>query len=297
MSKINLNKNIGKFLFVAIIAGGIAFANYNERIKQTQNKPEITAEASFEDLRSEKQKELDKIQEDKKDLETKAEIIKKEKEILDLKEGLKDPQPAPVMETKKELVVAQEAQKDDKAELPKDEPKAIATPVSSIPARVFTLNDGKKITGQEILNIVKSNPNGLKLWQAFFDKFGVEVADTSAISLYYENGTLKSDSVGVCNLKYARNGDYRDCVFADINSAGMDAGLKQINTFYQRYRIAKLGGVSCEPSNSRDITDPCTAQQVEWLKNVDNNIKIALDIYEESGNFLAWYGYKRAFNV
>ena len=294
MSKITLNKNTTIIICIVGAIAMLAFANYSEQTKQVQNKPAITAEASFEDLRSEKQKELDKIKSDKEDLDKKAEIVKKEKEILDLKEGLKADQPVQAVETKSELVV--EPVKDDKTELSKEEPKPVVQATSSIPGRTFYLNNGKAITGQEILNMVKANPNGLKLWQAFFDKFGLEVADTSAISLYYENGTLKTDSVGVCNLKYAKNGDYRDCVFADINSAGMDTGLKQINTFYQRYRISKLGGVSCEPSNSRDITDSCTAQQVEWLKNVENNIKIALDIYQESGNFNAWYGYKRAFN-
>ena len=172
----------------------------------------------------------------------------------------------------------------------KEDPKP-----TTVATRSFRMNDGTYKTGQELLDYGHSDPNAKKLWQAFFDRYGQEVADTALITLFYENGTFKPDTVGVCSFKYQVNGDYRNCVYADMNTEGMDAGLKQINTYYQRYRIAKLGGEACEPSNSRDITDPCTASHVQWLKNVDNNIMIALDIYAEQG-FIPWIGYKRAFN-
>jgi hypothetical protein len=166
-------------------------------------------------------------------------------------------------------------------------------PENNISTKLFKLNSGKKVTGKYLLDIVKSNANGLKLWQAFFDKYGQVVADTAGISLFYENGTMKVDSVGVCSKKYMIGGDYRNCNYADLNSAGFDAGLKQINTFYQRKRIEKLSGIKCTIGNSRDRKDPCTAQYIAWLINPDNNIAIALDIYSEQG-FCPWYGARRS---
>jgi hypothetical protein len=166
---------------------------------------------------------------------------------------------------------------------------------TSIAQRSFRLNSGRYVKGQYILNIVKGNPNGLKLWNAFNSEFGATVADTAAISLYYENGTLKTDTVGVCNPIHQIGGDYRNCAYADMNSAGMDVGLKQINTFYQAKRITKLGGEPCTFRDSKDRNDPCNQKKIAWLFNVDNNIKIALDIYREQG-FRPWYGYRRAFN-
>lgn len=177
---------------------------------------------------------------------------------------------------------------------PKPVVQAKASP--NIETRQFRLNSGKYVTGKFILDIVKGNPNGLKLWQAFNDKYGQVIADTAGISLFYENGSLKVDSVGVCSKKYMIGGDYRNCNYADLNSAGFDAGLKQINTFYQRKRIEKLSGIKCQIVNSKDRKDSCTAQYIGWLINPDNNIKIALDIYSEQG-FTPWYGYKRAFKI
>jgi hypothetical protein len=172
--------------------------------------------------------------------------------------------------------------------------KNINKETSAVAQRSFFMNNGSYKTGQELLDYGYSNPNAQKLWNAFNQKYGVEIADIAIITLFYENGTFLEITTGVCSLQYQINGDYRNCVYADINSAGMDAGLMQVNTWYQRYRIAKLGGPSCEPRNSRDITDPCTASQVQWLHNVHNNIMIALDIYAEQG-FTPWVGYKRAF--
>lgn len=184
---------------------------------------------------------------------------------------------------------------DDRTELPKEEVKAEPAKIkaTSITDKSFKLNSGKFVKGSEILSWVKNNPNGLKLWQAFNDKHGVEVADKAGISLFYENGTFKPDSIGVCSAKYMIGGDYRNCNYADLNTAGLDVGLKQINTFYQAQRITKLGGESCTFGDSRDRNDPCNQKKLNWLLNVDNNIKIALDIYAEQG-FSPWYGAKRA---
>jgi hypothetical protein len=192
---------------------------------------------------------------------------------------------------------------DDKTELPKEELKPepkVEVAVASSPAkasttteRSFKLNSGKYVKGSEILSWVKANPNGLKLWQAFNNKHGVEIADKAGISLFYENGTFKPDSIGVCSAKHMIGGDYRNCNYADLNSAGLDVGLKQINTFYQANRITKLGGEACTFGDSRDRNDPCNQKKLNWLLNVENNIKIALDIYSEQG-FSPWYGAKRA---
>jgi hypothetical protein len=283
--------NIAQALIFISLLGLIILGSSHSQPKQ----PSQIAEASFEDLRADKQKEIEKLDEDKKKLETKTQINDLEKQQADLElkkltlqEGLKAKGQEPTINTLAGVIatlaptITLEAQK---------------TPVitaSKIPERKFRLNSGKFITGQKILDMVKGNPNGLKLWQAFNHKFGTEIADTAAISLYYENGTMKVDSIGVCNRKYMIKGDYRNCTYADMNSAGMDVGLKQINTFYQRKRIAKLSGINCKIGNSRDRKDPCTAQLITWLINPDNNILIAIDIYQEQG-FTPWYGWKRAF--
>lgn len=279
-----------KFITIILIIVGLYLyfqqtASYKEEVMAN---PEVNFQAQLEDLQAEKQKTETLIQ--ATELKVKAEEL---------------------MQSAEELEKAVDESKKEEEESPKanDLASTITNIVSKVeietpqpeqpqPSRVsemtFTLYSGKTQKGDEIIQYVKSNPNGLKLWQAFFDKHGQEVADTAAVSLFFENGTLWEKTTGVCNRKYQINGDYRNCNYADINSAGMDAGLKQINTFYQRYRIAKLGGPKCEPKNSRDITDPCTKSQVDWLHNVDNNIKISLDIYSESG-FSPWYGYKKAF--
>ena len=187
-----------------------------------------------------------------------------------------------------------------KVEAPKEEIKIEQKAVvsNSIRDRNYRLNNGKYMSGHQILEYIKGNANGLKLWNAFNNEFGETVADTAGISLFYENGSLKSDSVGVCNYIHWIGGDYRNCAYADMNSAGMDVGLKQVNSFYQSTRITKLGGESlaCYFRDSRDRNDPCNQKKIEWLINVDNNIAISLDIYREQRNFNAWYGYRRAFS-
>lgn len=176
---------------------------------------------------------------------------------------------------------------------PEPEPQpAPAQKNNNLLARSYQRNNGTWITGNEIVAWIRSNPAGEQLYQAF-SVHGEEVAIKSAITLYYENGTVRADTVGVCSSIHQIGGDYRNCAYADMNTAGMDAGLIQVNTFYQRYRIAKLGGPACEPIASRDRQDICTALQVQWLQNPENNIKIALDIYSESG-FAPWYGAKKA---
>jgi hypothetical protein len=282
-TKTQISKNHIVILFIlSIVIFGFVIPNQTEKPREGQ----INAQASFE-VKTPEDK-LKSLEDEQKALELEKQKILKEKEIAEIDkslEGLKAP--APVV--------------DDKTELPKQQTEVKVEPAkvenSSIPDKDFKLNGGKIIKGQELLNIVKGNENGLKLWQAFYNEFGLEVADTSAISLFYENGSLKVDSVGVCSAKYMIGGDYRNCNYADLNSAGMDAGLKQINTFYQAERITKLGGEACNFGNSRDRQDPCNQKKLAWLLNVDNNIKISLDIYREHKNFHAWYGYKRAFNV
>jgi hypothetical protein len=283
MSKIQINK---KTSIVIAILGILFILGTNGAFTPT---PPEKANAGEIDQKAVIESQQSSLAEEKKKLETQVKIKEIENQKLELEKQKID------LENTISKVEVEEAihiTEVKPAEIIPEKPKE----VSSIPARNFKLNSGKLITGQAILDMVKGNPNGLKLWQAFNDKFGTEVADTAAISLYYENGTLKTDSIGVCTAKYMIGGDYRNCNYADMNSAGLDVGLKQINTFYQAKRITKLGGEACSFGDSRDRNDPCNQKKLAWLLNVDNNIKIAIDIYQEQGNFDAWYGYKRAFN-
>ena len=155
----SINKNQAIIICIVGAIAMLAFANYAEQTKTSQNKPTITAEASFEDLRSEKQKELDQIKSDKKDLDKKAEITKKKLEILDLEEGLKEPQPVQAVETKKELVEPVKAiiatvanfVKDDKTELPKSAWTPFVEFASQNPWRGKTFPEGNH------LQIAKAN--------------------------------------------------------------------------------------------------------------------------------------------
>ncbi len=226
---------------------------------------------------------LQLIQEEEKNvLETKVQITKASAELEEL-----------IEDDKTEI---------DPAEVKKETPKTVATsakvaqvqPVkSSVLNRSYRRNNGTYITGNKIKEYVIGNPNGRKFYEAFKNEFGEEIGNKAVITIYYENGTLWEKTVGVCSSKYQIGGDYRNCNYADINSAGMDVGLKQINTFYQRDRIAKLGGPKCTHGNSRDRSDACNQKQIEWLHNLDNNLKISIDIYREQG-FGPWYGAKRA---
>ncbi len=203
----------------------------------------------------------------------------------------------PIIETKSNWVENNLIKKEEEPESKPVEIDIIKNDETSpIQNLTFTLNNGKKVSGKELIDEVKANPNGNKLYQAFLEKHGVVVADISAITLKYENGTYWEKTTGVCSKKYQIGGDYRNCNYADLNSAGLDAGLKQINTYYQKARIEKLSGIKCDmgKSQSKDRANECNQKLVEWLHNVDNNITIALDLYEESG-FGPWYGCKRAF--
>lgn len=186
-------------------------------------------------------------------------------------------------------VQAQEATVDSDVKTNKD-----SMTDSETKARLFKLYNGEFVAGSVLIEKGKNNPNALKLWQAFADRFGADIADIAIISLYYENSTYNTNTVGVCNPIHQINGDYRNCVYADLNSAGMDVGLKQINTFYQAERITKLGGQACNFIDSKDRRDPCNQKKIEWLLDINNNIKISLDIYQEQG-FKPWYGYQKAF--
>lgn len=165
---------------------------------------------------------------------------------------------------------------------------------SETKSRLFKLYSGEHVPGSVLIEKGKSNPNALKLWQAFADRFGADIADIAIISLYYENSSYDTTTVGVCNPIHQINGNYKNCVYADLNTHGMDVGLKQINTFYQAERITKLGGEACNFVDSKDRKDPCNQKKIAWLLDIDNNIKISLDIYAEQG-FMPWYGYRKGF--
>ena len=131
MSKIHLNKNTTIIICIVGAIAMLAFANYSEQTKQTQNKPAITAEASFEDLRSEKQKELDELKKQdeinklkKESKETEIKNLEIQSKIDELETGLKgqglenqtSPQnPVQAIMTAVSNIVKQ----DDPTELPK----------------------------------------------------------------------------------------------------------------------------------------------------------------------------------
>lgn len=235
-------------------------------------------EAQFQEL------ELEQLELEKKQIELKKQIESVDYPDLDFK--IEEPKKSFKVESNPSL----EAKKV-KPVVAKVESKPVQATKTS--QRSFRLNNGKYQKGSEIISYVKSNANGKKFWNAFNKKYGSEVADKIAITLFYENGTLWEKTVGVCSAKYQIGGDYRNCNYADINSNGLDSGLLQINTWYQRKRIAKLGGPSCTPQNSRDRADTCNKKLINWLHNPDNNLKIAMDIYSESG-LSPWYGAKKA---
>jgi hypothetical protein len=172
-----------------------------------------------------------------------------------------------------------------------------------VASQTFTLNSGKKVKGQFIIDLVKNNKDSIRLWNAFNDKFGEEVANTAAISLFYENGRLDPLFRGVCNEWHAENRNTYRCVYADVNTdGGMDAGLKSINVWWHRDKIKEMsnGSITCNLKNketAKSYKIACTKEYVDWLHNIDNSIALAIRIYEESGNsFVQWYGYRRGFN-
>lgn len=149
-----------------------------------------------------------------------------------------------------------------------------------------------KQTGQQLLDRCNSNNNAKAIMQVF--KTESDQAEVlSCFIMSYENWSFKADTVGVCNKKYQIGGDYRNCIFADINSNGMDVGLIQINSYFQSKNgnIAKSGGPDCVPtiSNGRDRSDPCNQEIIEWLSNPSNNAKVALRVWKTQG-ITAWHG-------
>jgi hypothetical protein len=149
---------------------------------------------------------------------------------------------------------------------------------------------GKK-TGQMHLDQCKTTEAGRKFLEAFAE-YGIDNQLIACATLNNENGTHDLFTRGVCNEKYQEGGDYRRCVYADINSAGLDLGLFQINSYYQATRITKLAGqeYACKFTNSRDWSDPCNKLKAEWLFDIDNQILIIKDIYNEQG-FKPWSAY------
>lgn len=196
-----------------------------------------------------------------------------------------------------------------------DEPKVIEKVVIQATEQVtpqpqgvremsFRMNNGTYLTGAQIIDEAMGNANARKLWDQFNLHFGGEIANTAIISLKFENGSYWERTTGVCNQIHWINGDYRDCAYPDMNSAGFDVGIKQINTFYQSgglnepSRIAKLGGPNCRFESkeaSKVRSHPCNQEIMNWLYVPQNNIHIAVDLFADQG-FCPWYGWRRAFN-
>lgn len=86
-NKIQISKSNSKIVVLALIILAIGYFGFYQ--PATKQAPSQIAEASFEDLKAGKQAELEKIEANKLQLEKEAEIIQKEKELLELQEGLK----------------------------------------------------------------------------------------------------------------------------------------------------------------------------------------------------------------
>ena len=146
----------------------------------------------------------------------------------------------------------------------------------------------RTFTYSELEGYCNASANCKQYRQAFTDNFGERVGKMASVKLFFENGSFWERTTGVCSAKYQRNKDHRQCIYADINSAGVDLGVGQVNSFYQRKRIAALGGPNCEHRNSRDMADPCNQRIAEWLYVPENNIKVVISIYRENGGFDRW---------
>lgn len=152
---------------------------------------------------------------------------------------------------------------------------------------------GKNLIGKNLIERCNKDQNVLKLMKRWAEK-GEDFEFFACSVAVYENGSFKTDTVGVCSRKYQINGDYRNCIFADLNSNGMDVGLIQANTFFQSKNgnIKRLGGPDCVPSSTKDRTDPCNVKLIDWLSNVDNNINLSYQVLNTQG-LSAW----SAFNT
>ena len=145
-------------------------------------------------------------------------------------------------------------------------------------------------TGADLVATCNTNANAQDMMSRFTDQDQKVIA---CATMVFENGSFDHLTRGVCNPMYQEGGDYRRCVYADVNSAGLDVGLIQINTYYQQDRIRRLSGITCGFSSmeaSKYFTDPCNQEMYAWLTVPANNITIAVDIHAESG-WQPWYGY------
>jgi hypothetical protein len=258
-----------------IITGGFAIEYTNNNKKETITIPNESKQAMYKPLMVEA--DTEPVEAPKETAET---VIM----------PITDTTPPVVQETAKAV--------SEPAPAKKTETKPATT--SNILTRKFRLNNGKYKTGKELVDYVKGNPNGLKLWTAF-SKYGEEEANKSAITLFYENARIDPLFRGVCTKKYAENGDIYRCVYSNGNpNGGMDSGLISINVWWYRAKIKALAGgkITCNLSSmatARDYKNACTKQYVDAIHDVDTNIELARQIYEESGNsFRQWHGYKRA---
>jgi hypothetical protein len=127
-------KNKNTIFILAFIVTVVAIAGYSNHLKQDQTpKPSIIAEASFEDLRSEKQKELDDLKKQdeinklkKESKETEIKNLEIQSKIDELETGLKgkglENQTSPQNPVKAIMTaVSNIVKQDDPTEIPKSE--------------------------------------------------------------------------------------------------------------------------------------------------------------------------------
>lgn len=155
-----------------------------------------------------------------------------------------------------------------------------------------------KRTGQMHWDICQSNATGRK-FVAAFEEFGADKQVIACVTLNYENGIVGgnyiTDAVSPCWSTNAAQAQARKCTYASDNADGVDAGLFMISTYWQSKNgnIAKLGGPTCKTfQDSKDPKDPCNAQLIPWLHDIDNQIKIVKHIYKNQG-FTPWVAYNK----
>ena len=137
---------------------------------------------------------------------------------------------------------------------------------------------------QVIACVTLNHENGLKDRSRPLFKCAENYTDPGCIYI--------TDAVSPCWSTNGKQASARQCDYASDNSAGVDAGLFMINTWYQRKRITKLSGIDCTPKDTRNPKDTCNAKFIAWLHNLDNQIAIIKDLYRERG-FQPWVAYNK----
>jgi hypothetical protein len=309
MSTINLPKpiktNLNNYILIAIFFGFLVagILTYPSETTPTSHRPtprELKIRAQKEKEEAEKKARIAETEARAYELLEEVEKIKEEKNSDENPNQSNKEVTGPTIKTMSAQVekTGQETTpkpgNDQPTHSPVSQPEPSSTSAPTIQSRYLTRWFGNR-TGQMHWDICTSKEIGRKFVQAFAE-FGPDIQVLACVTLNHENGVVGADyitdAVSPCWSTNTQEAKARKCSYASDNTAGVDAGLFMINTFYQRHRIAKLGGPSCEMIDSRNPKDPCNMQKIAWLHNMDNQIKIVLDIYRQQG-FHPWVAYNK----